>query len=198
MATAHDRAVLQSIFHPDAPFGDLSDELEEQETLNGEEATFDPELLEQATQLEIQGIEAAEAGDLQKALERFDLAIQLLPERAAAYNNRAQAFRLKGNTASALEDLGMALQLSKGVGRVACQAFVQRGLIQRLQGHEQEAHRDFEQAARLGSAFARRQLVLMNPYAALCNQMLSEMIKKLRGPSKEPQTEASSGEKVCR
>lgn len=98
----------------------------------------------------------------------------------------------------ALEDLGMALQLSKGVGRVACQAFVQRGLIQRLQGHEQEAHRDFEQAARLGSAFARRQLVLMNPYAALCNQMLSEMIKKLRGPSKEPQTEASSGEKVCR
>lgn len=42
---------------------------------------------------------AAEAGDLSTALERFGQAINLLPERASAYNNRAQARRLQGDVA---------------------------------------------------------------------------------------------------
>lgn len=42
---------------------------------------------------------AAEAGDLGTALERFGQAISLLPERASAYNNRAQARRLQGDVA---------------------------------------------------------------------------------------------------
>ncbi|XP_061448602.1 tetratricopeptide repeat protein 36 isoform X1 [Rhineura floridana] len=197
MATANDRAVLQSIFHPNTPFGEISAELEEVQEEDGAGAAFDPELLEQATELEIQGVAAAEAGDLDKALERFDRAIRLLPERATAYNNRAQALRLNGDVASARKDLDMTLKLSKGVGRVACQGFVQRGLIQRLQGQEEAARKDFEQAASLGSTFARQQLVLMNPYAALCNQMLSEVVKKLHCPREEPQQEASSREKEC-
>ncbi|XP_061448604.1 tetratricopeptide repeat protein 36 isoform X2 [Rhineura floridana] len=131
MATANDRAVLQSIFHPNTPFGEISAELEE----------------------------VQEEG--------------------------------------ARKDLDMTLKLSKGVGRVACQGFVQRGLIQRLQGQEEAARKDFEQAASLGSTFARQQLVLMNPYAALCNQMLSEVVKKLHCPREEPQQEASSREKEC-
>nr|XP_013798938.1 PREDICTED: tetratricopeptide repeat protein 36 [Apteryx mantelli mantelli] len=47
---------------------------------------------------------------------------------------------------------------------------------------EGESAPDFARAARLGSAFARRQLVLMNPYSALCNQMLCEMLGRLRNP----------------
>ncbi|KAL8173428.1 UNVERIFIED_CONTAM: Tetratricopeptide repeat protein 36 [Gekko kuhli] len=186
MGTAEEaQAVLDCIFHPHTPFGGTAvEEEEEQPPLPlQEEGVFVPELLEQATELEVQGIAAAEAGDTEKALKRFGQAIQLLPARASAYNNRAQTLRLEGDVAGALEDLAAALELSRGAGRVACQAFVQRGLIRRLQGHDEAARQDFTQAARLGSPFARQQLVLMNPYAALCNQMLAAAMRKLRGPA---------------
>ncbi|CAM5121750.1 unnamed protein product [Natator depressus] len=184
MATAQDRAVLQTIFNPSAPFGDIttSDAGEEAEAIQGEDGAFTSELLEQVKELELQGVLAAESGNVNMALERFSQAIWLLPERASCYNNRAQALRLKGDVAGALQDLDTALRLSRGTGRVACQCFVQRGLINVLQGHEDNARQDFEQGARLGSAFARHQLVLMNPYSALCNQMLLEMMRKLQNP----------------
>ncbi|XP_065273519.1 tetratricopeptide repeat protein 36 [Emys orbicularis] len=182
MATAKDRAVLQTIFNPNTPFGDIPglDEEEEAAAIPGE--AFASELLEQVKDLELQGVLAAESGDVNTALERFSQAIRLLPERASCYNNRAQALRLKGDVAGALQDLDTALHLSRGTGRAACQCFVQRGLIKVLQGHEDDARQDFEQGARLGSAFARHQLVLMNPYSALCNQMLLEMMRKLQNP----------------
>lgn len=50
-------------------------------------------------QLELQGVSAAETGDIQTALQYFDQAIQLLPQRPSAYNNRAQTRRLHGDTA---------------------------------------------------------------------------------------------------
>ncbi|XP_062450661.1 tetratricopeptide repeat protein 36 [Rhea pennata] len=181
MATANDRAVLQTIFNPSTPFGDVPG-LDEEEEVQEEEDTFAPELLEQVRDLELQGVSAAESGDVSTALERFGEAIRLLPERASGYNNRAQALRLCGDVAGALRDLDAAIRLSRGCGRAACQSFVQRGLIRRLQAQEEEARRDFARAARLGSAFARRQLVLLNPYAALCNQMLCEMLGQLRDP----------------
>lgn len=84
--------------------------------------------------------------------------------------------------AGALEDLERAVALSGGRGRAARQGFVQRGLLARLQGRDDDARRDFERAARLGSPFARRQLVLLNPYAALCNRMLADMMRQLRAP----------------
>ncbi|KAM6238296.1 tetratricopeptide repeat protein 36 [Porphyrio hochstetteri] len=182
MATANDRAVLQTIFNPSTPFGDIPGLDEEDDAADEEGAAFVPELLEQVRDLELQGVSAAESGDVSTALERFGEAIRLLPEHASGYNNRAQALRLQGDVTGALRDLETAIRLSRGCGRAACQSFVQRGLIQRLQGREEEARRDFERAARLGSAFARRQLVLMNPYSALCNQMLCEMLGRLRNP----------------
>lgn len=173
------------------------------------EETFAPELLEQVRDLELQGVSAAESGDVSTALERFNEAIRLLPERASGFNNRAQALRLKGDVAGkgygarhwgqstrlpqlpaaflpcpgALRDLDTAIRLARGCGRAACQSFVQRGLIRRLQARDEEARRDFQRAARLGSAFARQQLVLLNPYSALCNQMLCEMLGRLRNPN---------------
>ncbi|KAM9654238.1 tetratricopeptide repeat protein 36 isoform 1-T1 [Morphnus guianensis] len=218
MATANDRAVLQTIFNPSTPFGDIPglDEEEEEEAQEEGEA-FAPQLLEQVRDLELQGVSAAESGDVSTALERFSEAIRLLPERASGYNNRAQALRLRGDVAGeqsaaaagsraapwylraatwylrptltplspwagALQDLDVAIRLSRGCGHAACQSFVQRGLIHQLQARQEDARRDFERAARLGSAFARRQLVLLNPYSALCNQMLCEMLGRLRNP----------------
>ena len=90
-----------------------------------------------------------------------------------------------GNSAlstGAIEDLEHAISLSGGKGRTACQALVQRGLILRLACQNDKARADFERAAAMGSEFARQQAVVLNPYAALCNRMLSEVINKLRNP----------------
>ncbi|XP_039577706.1 tetratricopeptide repeat protein 36 [Passer montanus] len=182
MATANDRAVLQTIFNPSTPFGDIPGLDEEEEDVQDELEAFPLELLDQVRELELQGVSAAESGDLSTALERFSEAIRLLPERASGYNNRAQALRLRGDVAGALQDLDAAIRLSRGRGRAACQSFVQRGLIHRLQARDEEARRDLERAARLGSAFARQQLRLLNPYSALCNQMLGQMLARLRNP----------------
>jgi hypothetical protein len=46
-------------------------------------------------------------------------------------------------------------------------------------GEEKASLDDFTRAAELGSAFAKQQVLLLNPYAAACNQMLSKMIKQL-------------------
>ncbi|XP_003968699.1 tetratricopeptide repeat protein 36 [Takifugu rubripes] len=180
MASAHDRAVLQAIFNPTTPFGDSGPN--RTEALDDDDRGFDTGLLEQVKALELQGVSAAEAGDLQGALQLFGQAIELLPRRASAYNNRAQALRLRGDTAGALEDLEKAIALSGGTGRTACQSLVQRGLLHRLMHQDAEARADFEKAAALGSEFARQQAVILNPYAALCNKMLSEVINKLRNP----------------
>ena len=80
----------------------------------------------------------------------------------------------------ALEDLNRAIELSNGRGKAACQAYTQRALINKLEGHDDEALNDFKMAACLGSTFARSQVVKMNPYAAMCNQMLSEVIGKIK------------------
>uniref|UniRef100_A0A3Q3VKT5 Tetratricopeptide repeat protein 36 n=1 Tax=Mola mola TaxID=94237 RepID=A0A3Q3VKT5_MOLML len=186
MASAHDRAVLQALFNPSTPFGNDSG-LNQEEELNDDDSGFDTELLKQVKELELRGVSAAEAGDLQGALQLFSQAIQILPQRASAYNNRAQALRLQGDTAGALEDLDKAISLSGGNGRTACQGLVQRGLLRRLAHQDAEARADFEKAAALGSEFARQQAVILNPYAALCNRMLSEVINKLRNPVAETQ-----------
>ena len=84
---------------------------------------------------------------------------------------------------AALQDLDRAVSLSVGSARrTGCQALVQRGLLRRLARQDDAARADFEEAAALGSEFARQQAVALNPYAALCNKMLAEVINQLRNP----------------
>ncbi|XP_052324703.1 tetratricopeptide repeat protein 36 isoform X3 [Oncorhynchus keta] len=168
--------------------------------LSPPDSGFEVGLLQQVKELEMEGVAAAEAGDLPTALEWFSQAIDTLPQRASGYNNRAQTRRLQEDTEGALEDLEViimcgfcippgaledlerAIALSGGVGRTACQALVQRGLLLRLACQDDKAREDFKRAAVLGSEFARQQVVVLNPYAALCNRMLTEVINKLRNP----------------
>ena len=51
----------------------------------------------ESKRLEKEGINAAESGDIMTALEFFNHAVQVAPNRASGYNNRAQALRLKGD-----------------------------------------------------------------------------------------------------
>ena len=114
-------------------------------------------------------------------------AISAAPERPSCYNNRAQAYRLKGEIQSALNDLNMAIRqyhdninANNAAGKRAVkQAYCQRGLIYRRNGREQEAMSDFKIAAEMGSGFAKSVLVELNPYAAMCNKMLKDVFSKL-------------------
>jgi tetratricopeptide (TPR) repeat protein len=54
--------------------------------------------VEEAKSLELEGVKAAESGDLDKAIGIFTSALNIAPNWASGYNNRAQAYRLKGNT----------------------------------------------------------------------------------------------------
>ena len=49
-----------------------------------------------------------------------------------------------------------------------------------ISGDDGGALEDFKIAASLGNDFAKQMVVQLNPYAALCNQMLSEVIGKIR------------------
>lgn len=80
----------------------------------------------------------------------------------------------------ALLNLNKAIQLSQGKGKAAAQAYCQRAMLHHVLGQEEAAIKDWESSAKLGNAFARSQLVQRNPYAALCNKMLSEVFHSLK------------------
>ena len=44
----------------------------------------------------------------------------------------------------------------------------------------EDAVKDWEAAAKLGSMFAKNRLVQLNPYAAWCNKMLHDVFKRLK------------------
>jgi len=46
--------------------------------------------------------------------------------------------------------------------------------------NDEAAKADFQKAANLGGVFAKQMLISLNPYAALCNQMMAEMISKVK------------------
>ena len=185
---AHDDQVLEAIFNPEAPACGLELGTGEEGgggggLVNGEgEEGVLSEEAKRAKEMEVVAVRAAEEGRLEEALETLTAALQLAPSLASGYNNRAQVHRLLGSNEQALRDLEAALALSRGRSRAAQQAFTQRALLRLLAGETEPAVEDFRKAALLGSRFAQSQLVRLNPYSALCNQMLSEAVTKLRTP----------------
>jgi hypothetical protein len=49
-----------------------------------------------------------------------------------------------------------------------------------LAGNDDAALEDFKKASCLGSDFAKAQVIALNPYAAMCNAMMREMVHKVR------------------
>ncbi|XP_067946175.1 tetratricopeptide repeat protein 36-like [Watersipora subatra] len=177
--TLHDKLVLEKIFHPNLP---LDEHVQlEHEVLTGNCLISDKgnEKDLKWSKLQSEAMKLAEGEDFDTALELFNEAIKLQPDNAAGYNNRAQVLRLKGDVDGAKNDLELAIAKSGGVGSAACQAFTQRALIRRLQGDDEGCLADFKKADELGGKFAKQQLAALNPYAALCNQMVSQMMSKV-------------------
>lgn len=85
-----------------------------------------------------------------------------------------------------MADLSTAIDLSskeKNYEKILSLALTQRGILHRFLGDEKASLEDFQRAAELGSAFAKQQVLLSNPYAAACNQMLSKMLKQTTSSS---------------
>ncbi|CAJ0557947.1 unnamed protein product, partial [Mesorhabditis spiculigera] len=179
MATAHDRKVLNRILNPLMPDTDP----EEEKQL--EDKPINHAGIEESRELERQAIKMAETGRIDDAMKLFDRAVEVCRINPSAYNNRAQARRMNNDTEGALLDLDEAIKLSGGQGKSACQALTQRALIKRLKGDDDGARADYEQASSLGSSFAKMQLVALNPYAAMCNKMLAEVMGNMRQPKCE-------------
>ncbi|XP_013180763.1 PREDICTED: tetratricopeptide repeat protein 36 [Papilio xuthus] len=170
-----DRAVLRSIFDPTAVIGDVADDEDNFQDDEPEPST--PEYLESKS-LRFHGAQLAEAGKLEEALEEMNKAVKAAPESPAAYNDRAQLLRLMLKDDEAMSDLDRALQLTAGQRcRARALALCQRGVVLRKRRADDEARAAFTEAATIGSSFAKKQVVEMNPYAALCNQMLSQVLR---------------------
>ncbi|KAK2710030.1 tetratricopeptide repeat protein 36 homolog [Artemia franciscana] len=175
MASEHDKKILNAIFNPLLPIGeDISGG-----TINKIELPITDEEKEAAA-IEVEGVNSAEVGNLEEALNLFDRAAKVSPNRASIYNNRAQVKRLLNDTKGALEDLNIAIELSGKHGNVYERALCQRGMIYRFEGKKDDALEDFKEAAQLGNSFAKTMVAQMNPYAAMCNKMLHDMFTKLK------------------
>jgi len=49
-----------------------------------------------------------------------------------------------------------------------------------VSGDEKGSLEDLKKASHLGSEFAKTRLIALNPYAAMCNAMMTEMMTKIR------------------
>ncbi|CAK8682292.1 tetratricopeptide repeat protein 36-like [Clavelina lepadiformis] len=182
LISKNDKSVLQMILNPNLPFTEQEDNID---SVEDPDAHFDAVKVEKVKELEREGVKLAENKKIVESLSCFDEAIQILPERASAYNNRAQTKRFNNDIDGALEDLNRAILLGNNRGKVVGLAFAQRSIIMKLKGDDEESTKDLKRAAELGNKFAKQELVQRNPYAALCNQMLSQVIGELQGKSDE-------------
>jgi hypothetical protein len=81
----------------------------------------------------------------------------------------------------ALDDLSRSIELAGcDFPLTKCRAFCQRGIIRRKLNELESARDDFNESAKLGSKFARQQLVDLNPYSQLCNQMVSKLLADMK------------------
>lgn len=179
MATKRDKQILNSILNPQLPIGEAVYDEDIPEHIRDEEE--DTEEVRNSKEVELEGVKCAEVGNFGASIEFFTRAIKIAPWRPSCHNNRAQAYRLNGDVDSAFNDLNEAIRLGEGKkGKTICQAYCQRALIHKLRRRDAKAEEDFRRAANLGSQFAKAQLVQMNPYAAMCNNMLSDVMRKLQ------------------
>ncbi|KAI8041164.1 tetratricopeptide repeat protein 36 homolog [Drosophila gunungcola] len=175
----HDQQVLDSIFNP-LELSSINTQGSVPAENELKDVEPDNEAIRASRELELKAIDLSERGEIDKALDLFRQALDLA-DRASVLNNRAQTLRLAKRDEEALDDLNRALQLANDQQiRTKCHAHCQRGVLYRKLDNLDAARADFEAAAQLGSKFAREQLVEINPFAALCNQMLRQAFDQLK------------------
>jgi len=146
--------------------------------------------LAKVKQLELDGVRYADNSSLDSALASLTEAINLCPSFASAYNNRGQVYILQQEHDKALADLNRAIELALSYHdfNTLKQSYTQRGILHKLKKQDDQAFADFEQGAKLGNAFAKREALRLNPYAQLCSQTVSAMMKQYTDYDNIPDT----------
>ena len=106
--------------------------------------------LTEAEQLFIKGVELNNQGLHRQAIKEYDKSIQLDPDFAMAYNNRAISYRDLGQYQRAIQDLTKAIQLDPDDAA----AFNNRGSAYNVLNHEKRAIQDYDKAIQLDPDFA--------------------------------------------
>ena len=88
------------------------------------------------------GIMRRENGDLDGAIQDYDLAIQINPNQVQTYNNRGNARRDTGDLEGAMSDYDTAIRIKPNAARV----LINRGIVRRIQGDLDGALADFIKA----------------------------------------------------
>ncbi|KAL3320771.1 Tetratricopeptide repeat protein 36 [Cichlidogyrus casuarinus] len=175
----HDQQVLSRIFSPDDPnlFQTIDLELPLDDDFTKTLNLKDKEAL---TNLQLEAIKLAEEGRLEEALKAFDFIVVKFPKFTAAWNDRAQVKVLMQREREAAQDLETAMTLNGPETRCEAikQVYSQYGLLMLAAGEQEKALESFKKAASMGDAFAKKQLVQLNPYAALCNKYIGDLLKK--------------------
>ncbi len=94
----------------------------------------------------IRGDDLLDRGDFDQTIAHYDIAIELYPGNAAAFNNRGLAYLNSGNYDQAIEDFDRAIELDPE----AAYAYYYRGMSKLEIGEKQNAILDLEQAIDLG------------------------------------------------
>ena len=95
-------------------------------------------------------------GQLEKAIQDFDKAIELNPSFAELYSNRGSTHSSRGKYHLAIRDYSQALQLNP----TFAEACYNRGLVYWHQGEYDLALRDFEKAVQMAQSAGRKELVI--------------------------------------
>lgn len=128
--------------------------------------------------MEAEAIKLAECHRLHEALVQINFVIESFPDHPSPLNNRAQIFRLLRRDDEALTDLNACINsASPDYPLVLRQAYAQRGWLRMAKDELAAAKEDFDTAAALGHTEARQMATRCNPYAAMCNAMLAQVMQ---------------------
>ncbi|KAI8319657.1 hypothetical protein GQ54DRAFT_238742, partial [Martensiomyces pterosporus] len=145
---------------------------------NKEQYAIDDALLASLKERERQAIKIAENdGDIAGAIKALSAVIDDCPHYSSAYNNRAQAYRLEGKEAEALDDLDSAIRYAQSDDTLG-QAYTQKAIILRAKGDQDGAFYCFSQGAKYGNEVAKMAAAKENPYAKLCGKIVSESMRQ--------------------
>jgi protein O-mannosyl-transferase len=91
----------------------------------------------------------SQEGNVKRALQEFNTAIQINPNFAEAYSNRGLIYSRQGDFNQALQDFSQAIQINPDYA----EAYSNRGLIYSRQGDFNQALQDFNQAIQINPNF---------------------------------------------
>jgi tetratricopeptide (TPR) repeat protein len=132
---------------------------------------------------EAEAIKVFSEGHKSEAIEMMTKLVDEYQDNPSPLNNRTQMYRLLKRIEEAMADCQKCIQICEskpeydGIKRMA---LLQMGWIKLGVEGESSALPWFEESALMGSQEGKRMAARCNPYSAMCNQMLHEILSKER------------------